>query len=731
MREIVADKTQIIRKRKIQTKWPKLCFITFTLTLHLTTTREFMKITLLAASIASVFLLGACSEPVQQSQIISSVSESKSASAELGSFGVELDARDESVKPGDDFFQYAGGTWYKNFEMPSDKTRYGAFDKLAELSETQIKAIIEEISTATDLNAEQQMIANFYASFMDVAAANAKGISPLTPVLNKINAISNKQQLTEAFGSAWLDGSTSPISGGLGFNRLDPNQYQMSIGVSGLGMPDRSYYLEDTERFKTIRQAYVQHIEQILNFAKVENAAEKAQQILALETQIADVQWPREKRRNRDLSLNQINRENLAEAYPNFDWDSYFAQTTYTVPHLNVSQPEPIKKVIDVINNASLSVWKDYLTYHTISNHADLLSDEIFNANFDFYGKTLNGQQEPRPRWKRAISEMSGTQSLGFAMGKTYVEKHFPASSKVQMAELVENLRKALGERIENLDWMGEETKVNAQAKLAAFNPKIGYPDVWQNFTGLEIKPDDLLGNVVRMRQFFRDDSAAKELEITDRERWGMAPQRVNAYYNSSFNEIVFPAGILQPPFFDPNADAAVNYGAIGAVIGHEMGHGFDDQGSKSDANGIQQNWWTDQDRAAFETKADALAAQYSAYEPIEDNFVNGRNSLGENIGDVGGLSMAYHAYKLSLNGKEAPIIDGTTGDQRFFLAWAQVWREKRTEQSMLSQLKAGTHAPGQFRALAPRNHDAWYTAFDVKEGDALYLAPAERVRIW
>jgi putative endopeptidase len=582
MREIVADKTQIIRKRKIPTKWPKLRFFTLALLLHLTTNREFMKITLLAASIASVFLLSACSKPVQQTQTVSSVAESKAASAELGSFGVELDARDESIKPGDDFFQYAGGTWYKNFQMPSDKTRYGAFDKLAEASETQIKTIIEEINTATDLNAEQQMIADFYASFMNVAAVNAKGISPLTPVLNKINAISNKQQLTEAFGSAWLDGSTSPILGSLGFNRLDPNQYQMSIGVSGLGMPDRSYYLEDTERFKTIRQAYVQHIEQILNFAEVENAAEKAQQILALETQIADVQWPREKRRNRDLSLNQIDRENLPKEYANFDWDSYFAQTTYKVPHLNVSQPEPIKKVIDVINTASLSVWKDYLTYHTISNHADLLSDEIFNANFDFYGKTLNGQQEPRPRWKRAISEMSGTQSLGFAIGKTYVEKHFPASSKVQMAELVENLRKALGERIENLDWMGEETKVNAQAKLAAFNPKIGYPDVWQNFTGLEIKPNDLLGNVVRMRQFFRDESAAKELEITDRERWGMAPQRVNAYYNSSFNEIVFPAGILQAPFFDPNADAAVNYGAIGAVIGHEMGHGFDDQGSNT-----------------------------------------------------------------------------------------------------------------------------------------------------
>ncbi|AGH45623.1 putative peptidase M13 family protein [Paraglaciecola psychrophila 170] len=694
-----------------------------------------MNKTIISAAIASVFLLGACSKQGEQSQINmaekTASADIQKGSAELGSFGVELDARDESIKPGDDFFKYAGGNWYKNFEIPSDKTRFGAFDKLAERSETQIKALVEEISKGTNLNPEQQMVADFYAAYMDTDAANAKGLAPITPILEKINNIENKQALTAAFGSAWLDGSTSPINGSMWFNRLDPDEYEMSVGVGGLGLPDRSYYLENSERFVDIRKVYVAHIAQMLSFAKVEGAAEKAQQILALETSIAEVQWPREKRRDRDLSLNQIVRENLTDTYPGFDWDTYFAETGYKIPHLNISQPQPVKDVIKVISEQPLGVWKDYMTYHTISNHASLLSDDIFTANFDFFGKTLNGQQEPRPRWKRAISAMSGTQSLGFAIGKTYVEKHFPTSSKAQMADLVENLRKALGERIEGLDWMGADTKVNAQAKLAAFVPKIGYPDEWQSFDGLEIKADDLLGNMVRLREFFREDSAANELLKTDRNRWGMAPQRVNAYYNSSFNEIVFPAAILQPPFFDPNADPAVNYGGIGAVIGHEMGHGFDDQGSKSDANGIQQNWWTDQDRAAFETKADALAAQYNAYEPIEGNFVNGRNSLGENIGDVGGLAMAYHAYKLSLNGKEAPVIDGVTGDQRFFLAWAQVWREKRTEQSMLSQLKGGTHAPGRYRALAPRNHDAWYEAFNVQPEDALYLAPEDRVRIW
>ncbi|MDO6710833.1 M13 family metallopeptidase [Aliiglaciecola sp. 2_MG-2023] len=694
-----------------------------------------MKKTLIAASIASVFILSACNKsadtPAPKQDVAATTQTTK---AELGNFGIELDARDESVKPGDDFFRYAGGTWYDNFVIPSDKVRYGAFTKLAERSEKQIKTIIDELantSNSEELTSEEQLIANFYKAYMDTEAANAKGIAAISPVLESISSISDKTQLTAMFGRAWLDGSASPIYGGMWFNRLNPDQYQMSVGVGGLGLPDRSYYLEDSERFIEIREAYVAHIEEMLNFAKVEDAAQKAKGILALETKIAEAQWPREKRRDRDLTLNQIERQQLSTDYPGFDWDTYFAETEYKVPHLNMSQPEPIKKAIELVNSEPLSVWKDYMTYHTITNQAELLSDEIFSANFEFYGKTLNGQQEPRPRWKRAIAQMSGTQSLGFAIGKTYVEKHFPASSKAQMAELVENLRTALGERIDSLQWMGDETKKNAHAKLASFRPKIGYPDEWQSFNGLEIKPDDLIGNVQRIRKFFRDDSAAQELEKTDRERWGMSPQQVNAYYNSSFNEIVFPAAILQPPFFDPNADPAVNYGGIGAVIGHEMGHGFDDQGSKSDENGIQRNWWTDEDRAAFEARTDALAAQYDGYEPIEGSHVNGRLTLGENIGDVGGLAMAYHAYKLSLNGKEAPVIDGVTGDQRFFLAWAQVWREKRTEQSLMSQLKSDPHAPARYRTVAPRNHDAWYKAFNVQPGDALYLAPEERVRIW
>ncbi|MEQ3659601.1 MAG: M13 family metallopeptidase [Glaciecola sp.] len=693
-----------------------------------------MKKPLITLAVTSALFISACAQTEKASEkTVNDKLEQAIAKGqpELGSFGIQLDARNLDVKPGDDFFMYASGTWYDNFEMPSDKTRYGAFSVLADRSEERVKQIIDDISKANELNAEEQLIADFYNAYMDVDAINAKGLTPIQPLLDDINNIDSVIDLTSVFGNAWLSGSISPIGGGLGFNRLDPNEYQMSIGVGGLGLPDRSYYLTDTERFQKILAAYKDNIVKTLALLDIEDAESKAEQIIALETKIAEAQWPREKRRNRDLTLNQISRAELLKEYPGFDWDTFFASSGYKVPALNVTQPEPVKDMITLINEQDLAVWKDYLTYHAISRNAGMLPEDIYALNFSFYGTVLSGQQEPRPRWKRAISQMSGTSSLGFAIGKVYVDKYFPESSKEKMAVLVENLRKALGERIDGLDWMGEETKVNAKLKLMAFRPKIGYPDEWQSFEGLSLSNNDLLGNVKSLRRFFQAQSVEREMQKTDRERWGMAPQRVNAYYNSSFNEIVFPAAILQAPFFDPNADDAVNYGAIGAVIGHEMGHGFDDQGSKSDANGIQTNWWTEEDRAAFEKKADMLAEQYSQYEPIEGNFVNGRNSLGENIGDVGGLAMAYHAYQLSLNGKEAPIIDGLTGDQRFFLAWAQVWREKRTEQSMLNQLRAGTHAPGRYRAQAPRNHDAWYEAFDVQPGDALYLAPEDRVKIW
>jgi predicted metalloendopeptidase len=694
-----------------------------------------MRKTAMATLITAAFVIGGCQPNTQLPPATESDSQTQApaAQAELGTFGVDLTARDMNVKPGDNFFMYASGAWYNNFEMPADKTRFGAFDNLAERSNDQVKAIIEELSSKAELSGDEQRVAAFYNAYMDTKRLDELGLNPLQADLDKIAAIENVEQLTAAFGEAWLTGTSAPIGGGMGFNRTNPDEYQLQIGIGGLSLPDRDYYLVDSERFADIRTAFTAHVAQMLTFTGLpaEAAEKRAAQILALETAIAEIQWPRSKRRDRSLTLNPMTRDELETTYSDLNWDTLFASSGYVIPHVNVTQPDAVASMITLINDTDLSVWRDYLSYHLISNNASYLSSDIYNANFAFYGTKLNGQEEPRPRWKRAIAQMSGTSSLGFVIGNVYTSRHFPESSKAQMAELVENLRTALGERIDNLDWMGEETKVEALKKLAAFNPKIGYPDYEVDFAGLDIAADDLLGNIRNIRQFFQAKDVAKELKPTDKDEWFMVPQRVNAYYNPAFNEIVFPAAILQPPFFDPNADPAVNYGAIGAVIGHEMGHGFDDQGSKFDAEGVQRNWWTDGDRAAFDARTQMLIDQYSEYEPIPRNFVNGKNSLGENIGDVGGLAMAYHAYKLSLNGEEAPIIDGTTGDQRFFLAWAQVWKEKRTEKSMLNQLRGGTHSPGKYRALAPRNHDAWYEAFDVQPGDALYLAPEDRVRIW
>lgn len=692
-----------------------------------------MKYSVIAAMVAASLGLTGCgqSEQSQQQTQVEKKNTETQGKAELGTFGVDLSAMDKSVDPGEDFFRYASGNWYDNYELPADKTRFGAFTALRDRSQEQVKTIIDDIMAKKDLNAEEQMIHDYYTAYMDVESINQKGIEPITDVLDKISAAKNQEDLTRLFGNAWLYGNSTPIYAGLWYNRLDPNEYQVSVGVGGLGLPDRDYYLSDQPRFSDIREAYLKHIEQMLGFAKTENPAQKAKAILALETKIAEAQWPREKRRDRELTLNQIGRSELSDTYTGFDWDLYFEQTGLKAPELNITTPDPLKDVINLVNSEDLQTWKDYLTYHTISNNSGMLAQDVFQANFDFYGKTLNGQQEPRPRWKRALSQMSGTESLGFAIGKTYVKEYFPESSKEQMNDLVENLRAALKKRIENLDWMGDETKEAAKEKLAAFRPKIGYPDEWIELTDVEISSESLVDNVRNLRQFFMQKDVKNELKPTDRERWGMTPQTVNAYYNSSFNEIVFPAAILQPPFFDPNADPAVNYGAIGAVIGHEMGHGFDDQGSKSDADGIQRNWWTEEDLKAFTNKVDQLDDQYSQYEPIEGNNVNGRLTLGENIGDVGGLSMAYEAYKLSLDGEEAPVIDGLTGDQRFFLAWAQVWREKRTQESLMNQLRSDPHSPARYRTLAPRNLDAWYEAFDVKPGDAMYLAPEDRVKIW
>lgn len=689
------------------------------------------------ASVAIVALMTtACSDNEQSttSEDGGVIAGASATTPELGTWGIDLTAAKASVKPGDNFFVAANGTWLDTFEIPADRSSYGAFNALSDRSRDRTKAIIDDLAAGTfEAGSLEQKISDFYNSYMDIETINALGIDPLRPALGRIAAIESMDALVRAFGRHDTENGESPISLGVGLNRGNPDLYVLNVGIGGLGLPDRDYYLQDSERFVSIRAAYVAHIAQMLTFANIENADAKAAAILALETRIAEQQWPRSQRRDRDKIYNPMSYADFKTKYAGFDWDAFLAAGGIeTLENLNVSHPEPVAAALEIIGSTPLEDWKAYLSYHLISNNAGLLSEDIDTANFDFYGKTLGGQQQQSERWERGVVRVGARSALGDAIGQIYVERYFPAEAKAQMVELVKNLRAAMDVRIDGLEWMSDTTKVQAKEKLAAFNPKIAYPDVWRDRSGIEIVSGNLFASAQNIAVFNQADQVARLTRPTDRTEWGMTPQTVNAYYNAQFNEIVFPAAILQPPFFDPAADPAVNYGGIGAVIGHEMGHGFDDQGSKSDAKGIQRNWWTDVDRANFDVKTDALAAQYSAFEPLEGHFVDGRFTLGENIGDLGGLSMAYHAYKLSLGGKEAPVIDGLTGDQRFFLSWAQVWKRKYRDATLISRLKSDPHSPAEYRVNGVvRNMDAWYDAFGVNEGDAMYLPPEQRISIW
>ena len=651
----------------------------------------------------------------------------------LGTFGVDLGARDLAVKPGDDYNRYASGQWLDSYQLKDYETNYGSFNMLRDQSEAQVRAIIQELQDRRDLvpGSDAQKVRDYYASYMDREARDAAGLEPLLPVLQRIAAIDSKDDLVAAFGNADLDGSTAPVRLGVSVDRKDPDQYLVSMGVGGLGLPDRDYYLNPGERFVKIRAAYVEHIQRMLGFAGLEDGKARAEAILALETELAKPMWERAQLRERDKTYNVVSFAELSSQYPGYDFAAHAkAQGLPAFDRVNVVTPSAVQPVLDVVAKTPLATWRDYLAFHAIDNNAGLLSREIDDASFAFHGTVLSGQKAQKDDWKRAVALVSG--GLGDSLGKLYVERHFSPEAKVAMQELVENLRKALRQNIEQLEWMGEATKAEAYRKLATFRPKVGYPDKWRDYSSITVVPDDLMANAMAMRHYDRNDTNRRVGTRPDRDEWFMTPQTVNAYYNSTFNEIVFPAGILQAPFFDLAADPAVNYGGIGAVIGHEMGHGFDDQGSKSDYAGIQRNWWTDADRAGFEQRTKALGAQYDAFCPLEKTCVNGALTMGENIGDLGGISMAYTAYKLSLDGQPAPVIDGLTGDQRFFLAWAQIWKGKYREEALVNLIKTNPHSPVQYRANGPlRNFDPWYEAFDVQPGDAMYVPAEQRVRIW
>ena len=653
---------------------------------------------------------------------------------ELGSFGIDTSNQDDSVRPGDDFFRFANGVWLDSFELPADRSDYGSFSVLADRSDERVRGIIDDLAGMEPAQGSiEQKISDYFQSYMDLETLNELGISPLLPGLAALDGIADREQLIAAFGRAQLDNTASPFAFFIGADRADPDRHQLVLTLGGLSLPDRDYYLLDTEDYQRVRGEYLAHVARILDFANVPDSAARAEAILALETGIAEHMWPRAERRNRDRTYNPMSWEEFVAAYPGFDWEAYFdAAGIAALEDLNVNYPSTMAPVIALVNDTPLEDWKSYLSYRLIADSASILSEEIDREAFHFYSTVLRGVPEQRERWERGVARTGSLNSLGEAVGQIYVARHFPEAAKLQMQDLVENLRAALRESIEENDWMGPLTKEEAYRKLEAFRPKIAYPDVWEDLSAIEISRGSLFDNARNVREFRYREEIERIGQPTDREEWGMTPQTVNAYYNPSFNEIVFPAGILQPPFFDPAADPAVNYGGIGAVIGHEMGHGFDDQGSKSDWAGIQRNWWTDEDRANFETQANVIAEQYAAFEPVPGYFVDGRFTLGENIGDVGGLSVAYRAYRMSLNGEEPPVIDGYTGDQRFFLAWAQVWQRKYREDALIQRLTSDPHSPAEFRVNGVvRNFDAWYEAFDVQPEDDLYLPPEARVTIW
>jgi len=686
-----------------------------------------MMLTRRAWGASSLALLAGCATGASSS----TTNAPTRAPAAIGAWGVDLAARDLNVKPGDDFFRYANGTWLANTPIPADRTRWGTFDMLREKSDNDQRVIIEEVALAGGAPGSiQQKIADYYNSFLNQDAIDAAGMTPVQPELARIAALRNHEETIRLIAEPGV-AVNSPIAVFVGLDERNPDRYVTNMSHAGLGLPEREYYRRTDGEFPNIRAEYVAHIERTLALAGLDNARRRAQAVMALETQIAERHWPIADRRDRSRTYNLKTRAEIRALAPRFPWDAAFeAQGLGGVQEVVISELSAIGPLAELFMATPVNTWKSYLSYHLVRNNAAVLPRNVDDEVFNFYGKTLNGQPQQRERWKRAVQAVNG--SLGEAVGQIYVQRHFAPEAKAQMLELVENLRTAYGQRIDASPWMSAETKVVAREKLATFRPKIGYPDRWKDYSALEVRANDAYGNAKRQAIFDWNFDLARLPRPTDKDEWFMTPQTVNAYYNPVFNEIVFPAAILQPPFFDPNADPAVNYGAIGGVIGHEMGHGFDDQGAKSDAHGVLRDWWNADDVARFTAVTDRLVAQYDAFSPLEGINVNGRLTLGENIGDNGGLQVALHAYNLSRNGAAAPVLDGMTGDQRFFLGWAQAWRQNIRDAALRNQILSDPHSPAVYRCNGTvRNMDTWYSAFNVQPGDALYLPPNQRVTVW
>ncbi|WP_297761939.1 M13 family metallopeptidase [uncultured Muriicola sp.] len=645
--------------------------------------------------------------------------------------GILTEYMDTTVEPGDNFTQYVNGTWLKNTPIPDDKAAYGVAYIIYEESEENVKKIIEE-SAAGDFTkgSDEQKVGDMYQSYIDLEKRNAVGVTPLKAEFDKIDAIGSYDDLATYFAYANKYNFNVPLGLFIYQDFKDPTIYTIYTWQSGLGLPDREYYLKEDDRSKEIRAKYVEHMAKMFDLAGLANAESSATTVMGLETKLAEKQMKKEKTRDLVSLYNMFPVDTLSNIMPSFNWKAFLGEAGMEKQEkLGVLMLDYTKALDKIITGTNLDTWKTYLKWGVIDANASRLNEAMNQQNWEFYSKELNGTKEQRPLWRRGVSVVNGT--MGEVVGKVYVKKHFPPEAKERMEALVQNLLKAYEASINDLDWMSEDTKKEALDKLSKFTPKIGYPDKWKSYE-FDIKADDLFGNTMRSRLYEYNRELAKLGQPIDRDEWGMNPQTVNAYYNPTLNEIVFPAAILQPPFFDLNAEDAVNYGAIGAVIGHEIGHGFDDTGSTFDGDGAMRNWWTDTDKEEFKKRTNALVEQYNSYEVLPDLNINGEFTLGENIGDLGGLSIALKAYKMSLEGAEGPEMDGFTAEQRVFLGYAQAWRSKTRDEAIRVQINTDPHSPADYRVNGiVRNVPEFYTAFNIQEGDSLYLAPEKRVKIW
>lgn len=682
-----------------------------------------MKITKSWALGLSVSIL-ALSAPAAAENAAPAQEAAPKSGPQLGTYGFDTEGMDTSVSPADDFYLYANGKWAEKTQIPADKSNYGMFTALDDLSKERVKLVLE-----AEKDVKGSKAGDVYASYLDTATVEKKGLKPIQPWLKQVRGIKSKAAFEKMLPTAARNGVGALFGGFVGQDDKNPDVYIFQIYQGGTGLPDRDMYLVENDKFEAIRKAYKEYLAKMLTLAGEKNAVTRADAIFAMEKKIAEVQWTREDSSDATKTYNKMTVAELDKITPGLKLSSVLTGVSPKITEVVVAQPSAITGIAKIFAETDLAVLKDQMIVNSLATFSNVLPDSVSDTTFAFYGTTLQGTPQREPRWKRGVSLTEGT--VGDEVGKAYAAKYFPPETKAAMNVLVKNVLAALGRRIENLTWMQPQTKVKAQTKLANFTTKIGYPDRWKDYSKLKIVRGDLFGNDLRANQWGFDDNISKLGSPIRRWEWGMLPQTVNAYANFGMNEIVFPAAILQPPFFDPKADPAINYGGIGAVIGHEISHHFDDQGAKYDENGKLSDWWTESDVKAFEAAGKKLIAQYDAYKIFPDASVKGEFTLGENIGDLAGLTIAYDAYRASLNGKEPPVIDGMTGDQRFFLGWAQVWRRNYREANLRQRLITDPHSPSAQRAWVVRNLDKWYDAFQPKADGKLYLKPEERVRIW